>query len=652
MDDDFSSVIDRRSVLRLAALLTANAPLAGLAGCVQSEAPPPPPIIGANVTGIDVHCHVFNARDLPIPGFVVHVALENDPLANIQLGPLITFIALLLDQSAEGADQELAAVQRGEGLSAPAVVAAPRQMQPVNAAALRSRAYQAALAMQQDNPQARNLATIQRVHAVLPRAKNLLAKPLNANITGAAAGHAGDTPVAKGDRLRFFATMAQMKNGGPVPGLVPPQQSGRATPVAVPALPSDAAVATLGQATQESVASSVADGVVENAKNRSGVFYLASLVTRSRADLIAELVDLPALRDRTAISLFTPAMVDFTYWLAENRDDANDPDPTKDPGGITPLADQIAVMSALAQRRSDSAGNLITYALHPFVSFCPWREVAQRQANTLPAAQRQFALVKDAILNKGFVGIKLYPLMGFRPTGNAAQPASIYPARLQLLHDFAANLDLVLDELYSWCVANDVPVMAHCSFSQYSSIAGARLGGPQGWWEVLQTHKNLRLNLAHAGGVWNLAADRAAQITKEAGGLWPIDVVGRLGSSAYPNLYADIADFSDALGCQNAVPDSSALGGLAKTVAANPAARKYIMYGTDYMFLIQTPGTEMYVAQMRDCVAAALGMGAGDLMGLNAARFLGLNDPRSGTRKRLGKFRGDGFLERWTGVST
>ncbi len=651
MDDEFSAVIDRRSILRLAALLTANAPFMGLAGCVQSEAPPPPPpIIGADVKGIDVHCHVFNARDLPIPGFVVHVALENDPLANIQLGPLITFIALLLDQSAEGADQELAAVQRGEQLGTTVVAGAPRQMQPLNEAALRSRAYQAALAMQQDNPEARNLSTIQRVHAVLPRAQTLLAKSLNANITGAAAGHAGDTPVAKSDRLRFFATMAQMKNGGPVPGLAPPQQTGRATPVVVPALPSDAAVASLGQAPPETVANSVADGVVENAKNRSGVFYLASLVTRSRADLIAELVDLPATQDRTAISLFTPAMVDFTYWLAENRDDAHDPDPTKDPGGITPLSDQIAVMSALSQRRSDAAGNPITYALHPFVSFCPWREVAQRQAKSLPAAQQQFALVKDAILNKGFVGIKLYPLMGFRPTGNAAQPANIYPARLQSLHDFAANLDLVLDELYSWCVANDVPIMAHCSFSQYSSLAGARLGGPQGWWEVLQKHGALRLNLAHAGGVWNLSADRAAQITKEAGGLWPIDVVGRLGSAAYPHVYADIADFSDALSCKMPVPDSSALGGLARAVAGNPASRRYIMYGTDYMFLIQAPGTEMYVAKMRDCVSDALGMTPDDLMGLNAARFLGLNDPRSGTRVRLGRFRGDAFLDRWTAV--
>jgi len=273
----------------------------------------------------------------------------------------------------------------------------------------------------------------------------------------------------------------------------------------------------------------------------------------------------------------------------------------------------------------------------------------------MPVAAQQFSLVKDAILTKGFVGIKIYPLMGFRPTGNASQPAGIYPARLQKLDDFAARLDIVLNELYAWCVANDVPIMAHCSFSQYSSVAGGRLGGPQGWFEVLQTYRTLRLNLAHAGGVWNLAAARAPAIRKASGGLWPVDVVARLGSPENPNLYADVADFGDVLNCTLPPPgptaaDMSALGGLAQLVSANPQSRKHIMYGTDYMFLIQTAGTEAYVAKMRDCASVALGVSPADLMGDNAARFLGLNDRTSATRLRLAAFRGDQFLDRWTGV--
>ncbi len=644
-------IVYRRRLLRLATLATANA-LAD-AGCVRPDHPTTP-VIGTTATGIDVHCHVFNARDLPIPGFVVHVALENDPLANVQLGALITFISLLLDHAAEGADQELASLDSHtpETASLPA-----SQRVAARGEALRSAAYAAALAMQDDHPALRQRTTITRVRAVLPRAKALLAKPLSGNITGAASGTAGGTQVARSDRLRFLATMAQMKDGGPVPGLSQ-LRNGGATAAAAPPVASDAAVASFAAATPQDMAASVADGVARNAHNQSGhnqsgVFYLASLVTRPRAEMVEELIALPAARDRGEIALLTPAMVDFTYWLADNADETDariDPDPTSDPGGITPLRDQIAVMRAIAARKTDLAGNPRPYAVHPFVSFCPWREIAQRQAGTLAQDQRQFSLVRDAILTKGFIGIKMYPLMGFRPIGNADEPASVYPGRLQRLTDFRAKLDDVLNELYTWCTANDVPIMAHCSFSQYSSVAGGRLGGPQGWWDVLQTYPSLRLNLAHGGGIWNLSAERAPGIRKAAGGLWPVEVIGKLGPS-HPNLYADVADFGDVLGCERPAPDpASAVAGLARLVAANPAARRHIMYGTDYMFLIQTAGTENYVAKMRDCLAPALGMRQADLMGCNAARFLGLNDKTSGTCVRLNAFRGDAFLSRWYGV--
>lgn len=652
LDEAADNAIPRRSMLRLSALFAANAladaVILSPAGCVRPDHPTTP-VIGTAATGIDVHCHVFNARDLPIPGFVLHVALENDPAANVQLGALVTFISLLLDHSAESADQEVASL----GSHHPQMAALPAgQREAARSAALRNAAYAAALAMQDDRPPQRQRTTITQVRTVLPRAEALLASPLSGNITGAASGTAGGTEAARSDRVRFLATMAQMKYGGPVPGLSPPRNGG-ATQVVAPPAPSDTVIASLSRSTAQAVSTSVADGVVESARNQSGVFYLASLVTRPRAEMVEELIDLPAARDRGAIALLTPAMVDFTYWLADNAgetDPRKDPDPTRDPGGITPLPDQIAVMSVIAARKTDLAGNPRPYAVHPFVSFCPWREIAQRQAGSLAPEQRQFNLVRDAILSKGFIGIKMYPLMGFRPIGNAAEPASLYPARLQRLTDFRAKLDEVLDEVYTWCVANEVPIMAHCSFSQYSSVAGGRLGSPQGWWDVLRTHPTLRLNLAHAGGVWNLSAARAPAITKAAGSLWPIDIISKLGPS-HPNLYADLADFGDVLGCAQPVPDpASAVGGLARLVAANPASRRHVMYGTDYMFLIQTAGTENYLAQMRDCLAPALGISQSDLMGCNAARFLGLNDPASGTRVRLDAFRGDSFLSRWNGV--
>jgi hypothetical protein len=53
----------------------------------------------------------------------------------------------------------------------------------------------------------------------------------------------------------------------------------------------------------------------------------------------------------------------------------------------------------------------------------------------------------------------------------------------------------------------------------------------------------LRLNLAHYGGVWNLAPDDVAKVIAPAGGQWPAEPVGMVGTPPYPNLHADLADY-------------------------------------------------------------------------------------------------------------
>ena len=40
-------------------------------------------------------------------------------------------------------------------------------------------------------------------------------------------------------------------------------------------------------------------------------------------------------------------------------------------------------------------------------------------------------MVKDAVEQRGFIGVKLYPVMGFLPYGNAEADPAAYPARLR-----------------------------------------------------------------------------------------------------------------------------------------------------------------------------------------------------------------------------
>src|SRR5215469_17122948 len=76
-------------------------------------------------------------------------------------------------------------------------------------------------------------------------------------------------------------------------------------------------------------------------------------------------------------------------------------------------------------------------------------------------------LVKDAVLNHGFIGVKLYPPMGFAPLGNVTLGGTFWNQAWipRPLHrsDMGARLDQALTELYSWCQTNGVPVMAHTS---------------------------------------------------------------------------------------------------------------------------------------------------------------------------------------------
>ena len=57
---------------------------------------------------IDIHCHIFNAADLPIPQFVRWVVMSGDPpLAGELVEPLIECLLSILDEVTPSADTEI-----------------------------------------------------------------------------------------------------------------------------------------------------------------------------------------------------------------------------------------------------------------------------------------------------------------------------------------------------------------------------------------------------------------------------------------------------------------------------------------------------------------------------------------------------------------
>jgi hypothetical protein len=405
-------------------------PLAvGLAVESGCSSPQPPASSPTAARTIDVHCHLFNARDIPVEPFIREVVLREYPLADVIAEPVILLAQGILELGAMSANHEAQLLrQQASGLTTFAAVELPDIRDEDGL--IQDRVRRAVTQME-----APNLQQLQEF---------------------------GPTPQARMTPAldRFLRDL--IKRTGADAQIAPPR-SGELSPEAVLGVSPDAAA----------VAIASIGGEIR------GIILLASLLTLPRASLAERLRALPR-RGGNEIVFFAPAMVDYGYWLNAER-------------VTTPLAEQVDVMSAIASRKGSP------FAVHAYVSFCPWRQMME---------PGQLDTVKDAILNMGCIGVKVYPVMGFLPYGNAdASDKGDYPRRLRDTgKDWATRLDHALGQLYDFCVAEDVPILTHCSQSQDTSDAAGRRAPPAAWGEVVREGRwpTLRVSLGHFGGFWGL----------------------------------------------------------------------------------------------------------------------------------------------------
>jgi hypothetical protein len=197
--------------------------------------------------------------------------------------------------------------------------------------------------------------------------------------------------------------------------------------------------------------------------------------------------------DQDGIDLYVPLMIDYEYWFKAT--------------GETPIAAQIdAVYREI----------VLPYKgrIHPFAPFDPARELAYRARlpgptepeDGPPEEYSSLELAKDAVRNKGFIGVKVYNTLGYRPLDNAVVDDNRQRIfRRNGMERYAvftgAQLDQVLSELYTFCVQEQVPITAHCLANGIEAYPGASLdfGSPVYWRKVLDNFPDLHLNLAHFG---------------------------------------------------------------------------------------------------------------------------------------------------------
>lgn len=508
---------------------------------------------------IDVHCHVFNASDLPIKGFVRRVALgDHEKTARLlpdgeaaEFGFLPSLAALLTDYLAGDAPlarDELAALDG-------AAFAALPQWPPDEAA----RNEKLAAAIQ------RHLLGVGAAF-------------------GATDGLDAAEEAGRNQLLRAMLSEAGVDADALAAGFIDFRQIGAR---------------------------------LRSKGGRIGrLFRWADLLIAPRHLIVEEYARLYG--GANGVALCTPALVDFSHWLESEPKSG--------------FEDQVKVMSTI-QRGVEGV------RMHSFAPFDPWRD-ALASMNSSPR-RTGLELVKWAINDMGFIGVKLYPPMGFFPSRNAERSLTA-PKRAKDIPEFASRIDRSLEALYAWTEEEGVPVMAHATNSNEAGDGFGERARPSNWVDVATRYPRLSVNLGHFGGFDEANNDAIA-------GTWEADV-GELRAAGHNNVFADLSYLSEALPGHLTKSERAQLVRKMKTYMSRfPSGHRTMMFGTDWLMLGQEKRHGAYL----DAFLALLGDAGvnhdakNNIMSRNAVRFLGLS-PGMQTRRRLERwYRAEGLDAAW-----
>jgi predicted TIM-barrel fold metal-dependent hydrolase len=292
-----------------------------------------------------------------------------------------------------------------------------------------------------------------------------------------------------------------------------------------------------------------------------------------------------------SVSLFTPLLVDYDAWSDDHAQ--------------SPLAAQVPVQELISQLSIRGRIGRGDARFHPFIAFDPLRAGA-------------LAIVRDAVERAGFVGVKLYPPVGFLPLGNAG--FSPDAARGQAL-------DQALRGLYATCEAEEIPITAHASPANEFALGYGQLAAPERWAPVLREFPNLRLNFGHFGhetGVGSGAQGVNDDVTDgvEARHAWMRQAAELIEEHAH--VYADLSSSPLIYDAAYASRFGAHLQALCARFRRLPSR---LMYGSDWWLNRFEPGAATAVAVFQRRLEDWLGPGGRDaVMGRNALRFLGLLD--------------------------
>lgn len=317
-------------------------------------------------------------------------------------------------------------------------------------------------------------------------------------------------------------------------------------------------------------------------------------------------------------ALLTPAMVDYAAWLGE------------EPKSGSSFQEQVELGARIA------ADPALTPS-HGYVGYDPLRQaIHASRPDRAYGRWNALGLVRTATLDKGFIGVKLYPPMGFRASGNgAATPLTnpIYqrmglPQTVESAVPAGSMLDRALGDLYGFCEAEGVPIMAHGGPGNQAGPSFGQRADPRYWTPVFDAHPNLQVMLAHFGsfshktGGWTEGDDTIPPFEQT----WEAEFGRYVKARPEASVFADISYRSNIF---EPAKRAACAAGLVAYIEEYDRDARHLVFGSDWVMMGMNKGWADYTHDVlefldKDCRLTSTQIE--NVLHLNAVRFLGLQE--------------------------
>lgn len=224
------------------------------------------------------------------------------------------------------------------------------------------------------------------------------------------------------------------------------------------------------------------------------------------------------------------------------------------------------------------------FRVFPFIMFNPVRE-------------NSYELVADAVRRQGFIGIKLYPAMGFYPEPEKNTFNNCHLSRnckqrhlcRRLKKSFCCER---LEQLYRFADARSLPITVHAGYDSMQNIdvsanEAAEYTDIMGFENVLKNYPRIRINFAHFGGTEYIVNFHKKDKKNRKGSSFKyslkwrnqiLQLMNEFNSEHCTRVFADVA--ANSLTCTSAVTKGHYFSDLYELFKKKPY-KKGILFGTD-----------------------------------------------------------------------